>query len=367
MVALGHLGCLVVLATIASGTGSDSGGVTLSVWNNSAWAGEPQSSEVVPGLSLSRELPTGSTLEMVGTLELPAGSQEYNFSCSFGNTTMGFLWIDDHLVCQDGNIYKPPVSRTDLPLRRLSKASLPVVLRAYTAPARLPRGKVHFIGNYFDGNHGLAGPRVLRFGPQSYGFTPQSCADACTKYEYAALQDIGGRFARKACPGAVPGTCTNLTGFCSCDNGLAHVESQGVPTEPGCLKPVQSCSYVNSVYSSAPAPPPPPAGSVSHTISIDISWQPLTSPAAYGQVGTPLAPLLSLGRDSMPRVAAAAAAAVGGSGAQPSLTPQLTPVEQQRRAMQQGLASGWATWVFDDLIALASLPSAATVRPVICL
>ena len=41
--------------------------------------------------------------------------------------------------------------------------------------------------------------------------------------------------------------CTNETGYCSCDNDLAHIEAQGVPTDPGCLKPVQACSWVNSV------------------------------------------------------------------------------------------------------------------------
>ena len=175
------LASLRLSAGLASAGAAD-GGVTLSVWNNSAWTGLPHLSEVRPGLAFQGDLPTGSTLEMVGTLELPAGSTEYNFSCSFANTTMGFLWIDDHLVCQDGNVYKPPVSRTDLPLKRLSKASLPVVLRAYTAPSQRSRGNASFVGNFFDGDHGLSGPRVLRFGPQSYGFSPQSCADACTQY-----------------------------------------------------------------------------------------------------------------------------------------------------------------------------------------
>ena len=58
---------------------------------------------------------------------------------------------------------------------KLSKAELPVLLRAYAAPTQPPRGPVQFIGNYND----HAG-WVMRFGPRSYGFSPQSCADAPT-------------------------------------------------------------------------------------------------------------------------------------------------------------------------------------------
>ncbi len=353
------------LLLVAAHAGTEEGaGVMLSVWNNSAWAGAPYISEIRPGLAFDGDIPTGSTLEMVGTLKLPAGSAEYNFSCSFGNTTMGFLWIDDHLVCQDGNVYKPPVSRTDLPLKRLSKALLPVVLRAYTAPSQQSRGNVTFVGNYYDGDHGKAGPRVLRFGPQAYGFSPQACADACTQYTYAALQDVGGRYARKVCTGTAPGTCTNTTGYCSCDNDLAHIEAQGVPTDPGCLKPVQSCSWVNSVYSSAPAPPPLPPGATSKVVSIKVSWQALTAPTRYGQTGLHMTPLVPFDRSTMQLLRKATSS--GTANAQPTLMPSLPTVEQKRRLVQSSLATGWATWVFGDLVALASLPSAVTVRPVIC-
>lgn len=344
---------LLLLLLMQAGTAAAS--VTLSVWNNSAWAGEPQSSETVPALSFSRIIPTGTSVEMTGTLTLPLGSTEYNFSCAFANTTSAFLWIDDHLVCQDGNIYTAvPVARTDLPLKRLSKAALPVVLRLYTAPPQLPRGPVSYIGSWKD-----APARVMRFGPQSYGFTPQGCADACATYEYCGLQDVGGRFARKACPGAKPGTCSNQTGYCSCDNDLSHIESLGKPTEPRCNHAVQTCSYVNSVYRSAPAPPSAPFGSESRLVSAHVTWQQLSAPPGYGSVGAPLTPLLSFDDASAVQMAGVAAAA-------PTLSATLPLVEVQRRKMQSELATGWASWVFDDLVALASLPSGVTIRPVIC-
>eukprot|EP01052_Picozoa_sp_SAG31_P033603 SAG31_NODE_3820_length_3852_cov_4.934985_7_plen_139_part_00 len=118
---------LLGLSALSAGTGT--AGVTLRIFNNSAWSGEPTSSTTVPGLSFSGSLVPGTSVEMLATLELPPIG-EHNFTCTFVNTTAGFLWIDDHLVCQDGEVYTTvPVARTDLPLKRLSKAALPVVLR----------------------------------------------------------------------------------------------------------------------------------------------------------------------------------------------------------------------------------------------
>ena len=127
-----------------------------------------------------------------------------------------------------------------------------------------------------------------------------------------------------------------------------------MPTDPSCLKPVQSCSWVNSVYRSAPAPPPLPAGSTSKAVAIQVTWQALAAPSRYGQTGPQLTPLLPFDRSSIQLLPNAAGP--GTPTAQPSLSPHLPPVEQKRRRMQSSLATGWATWVFDDLLALASLP-----------
>ena len=109
---------------------------------------------------------------------------------------------------------------------------------------------------------------------------------------------------------------------------------------------MQACGWVNSVYTSSPAPPALPPGAASRLVSASIQWQPLSAPRRYGEVGVPLAPLSPISASA--------------------LAPALTPDEVTRRALQSGLARGWGTWVFDDLIALVSLPSGATVRPKIC-
>ena len=57
------------------------------------------------------------------------------------------------------------------------------------------------IGPYAD-----TGNRALRYGPQSYGYTPDTCSITCKTYTYFALQD---------------------NGWCSCDSDWNHVIKYG--------------------------------------------------------------------------------------------------------------------------------------------
>ena len=129
-------GMLLLLLGLSSWLVSvgSSGGITLSTFSNSAFHGPAASREILPGLSFTREVKSGWSLEAVGTLTLPPAAL-FNFTCAFGNTSFAFLWVDDHLICQDNNVYKPPTSRLDLPLGKLSKAALPIVLRVYVGPS----------------------------------------------------------------------------------------------------------------------------------------------------------------------------------------------------------------------------------------
>ena len=362
-------------AVAAAAAAAAGGGVTLSVFDNSAFYGPATSSGTIPGLAFNKEVKSGTSIELTGTLTMPPAAV-FNFTCSFANTSYAFLWIDDHLICQDNNIYKPPTSRVDLPLGKLSKAALPVVLRAFIGPSpppKLPRqGLLKFIGNYYDGIHGKAGPRALRYGPQAYGFTPESCAAACPSYEYIALQDIGGRFSRshKACqpaPNAPGPNCTATSGFCSCDSDFSKVTSQGKVTAPSnCLHPIQACSYVNSVYKGLPAPKPAPLppGSETRMVSVAVSWQQLEAPSVYGgPPGPAVSPLVPLDSRTLQQVAGAAS---DDAAAAATLMPTLAPEEVQRRQMVARLAAGWGSWLFDDMLALVALPSGLTVRPMIC-
>jgi hypothetical protein len=107
------------LLTSAAASSAATSGLTLNVYDNTALAGVPVSTSVVDGASLS--LPGSKydgawSAELVGSITFPSGSGgTYEFDCSFANTTMAFVWVDGHLVCQDGNAYQVAVEVSGLP------------------------------------------------------------------------------------------------------------------------------------------------------------------------------------------------------------------------------------------------------------
>ena len=145
---------LLVPVTVAA-TAAVSG-ATLRIFNNSGFVSPAAVVLKLSGLSVSPiSVPTGSSMEVIATLTLPdtgiyiythtshmrtytctlirtvcvcvcvcvstrishtcalthahlyvrINTGAFNFSCSFSNTSYAFLWVDDHLVCQDGHIY----------------------------------------------------------------------------------------------------------------------------------------------------------------------------------------------------------------------------------------------------------------------
>ncbi len=61
------------------------------------------------------------------------------------------------------------------------------------------------LGSYRD-----TGSRALRYGPHRYGYTPETCAAACSAYKYFALQHGG---------------------WCCCDNDLSHATKYGTASD----------------------------------------------------------------------------------------------------------------------------------------
>jgi hypothetical protein len=137
-----------MLSSAATALGAENG-LTMSVYNNSAWYGEPLSSKVVDSFDQSLPLDAGVTamsVEITGSLTYPPNLKPcfindfgcYTFNCSFGASTYGFLWFDDHLVCQHGAYVLHPDSydgSAGNPLRVLSKKTVVVRLQAYLDPA----------------------------------------------------------------------------------------------------------------------------------------------------------------------------------------------------------------------------------------
>ena len=86
-------------------------GLTLQVFDNTALAGPAVVTKTLSAAAFS--LPASSyggafSASLHGTIELHGAGSWWNFSCDFGNTTVGFVWIDGHLVCQDGKAYAQP-------------------------------------------------------------------------------------------------------------------------------------------------------------------------------------------------------------------------------------------------------------------
>lgn len=77
-------------------------GLTLTHYADTASAGRPLRTEVVPGLSFSLDTTAEGSAELSGSMVSVKG-QRYAFECDFGpHATFGILHIDDHLVCQLG-------------------------------------------------------------------------------------------------------------------------------------------------------------------------------------------------------------------------------------------------------------------------
>jgi hypothetical protein len=59
-----------------------------------------------------------------GTIQFGA-SGVYQFQCNFSMATTAFVWIDGHLVCQDGRAYHVDVGNYDNPLPIQPEKTLP--------------------------------------------------------------------------------------------------------------------------------------------------------------------------------------------------------------------------------------------------
>ena len=103
-------------------------GLKVEHFSNSAMFGEPSMVNTV--LTTERVLVPETTVSAIvsGTITFPAVGT-WQFVCSFESTSVGFVWLDGHLVCQDGNVYKLSASQSDnpLPIRRLT----PLAFRAH--------------------------------------------------------------------------------------------------------------------------------------------------------------------------------------------------------------------------------------------
>lgn len=101
-------------------TPAPSSGVAISLYNNTALAGDPWNTVTEPTLVFTAPVDPSSpamSLEALASLAFPAqqphsgymgptpataAMRQFNFSCTWSGATHAFLWVDGHMVCQMG-------------------------------------------------------------------------------------------------------------------------------------------------------------------------------------------------------------------------------------------------------------------------
>ena len=122
-------------ATSAAATG-----VTLKVYKNLGLLGAPASTSVLTTPEFEHSASEPFSAEMVGTLDFPATGGVFRFDCNWTVATMGYVWVDGHMVCQDAHTYKPGAGTARMGPCRCS-SSAPGTARAHPRRHRRPRAR----------------------------------------------------------------------------------------------------------------------------------------------------------------------------------------------------------------------------------
>jgi hypothetical protein len=115
-----HIGMARDIASYCHGDGSGSSGLSYNLFGNGALANTPLSSGTTQTANISLMSRAGDACylsgELVGTIAF-FESGVYQFDCHFFNTSTGWVWIDGHMICGDGNTFHPtPPDSIDNPL-----------------------------------------------------------------------------------------------------------------------------------------------------------------------------------------------------------------------------------------------------------
>lgn len=327
----GFLTTVLSAAALIQLTAADQG-LTLRIWNNTGRAGPPASTSVVAGPILNITGPSSGAFsaELEGTIDFNA-SGVFQFFCNFSLTTTAFVWVDGHMICQDNHAYvvDPTVMDNPLPIQGTDAGTrvkrLP--FRAHimfngTKPkplCDLRTVEPSYIGCFNDTGHDCGYTMLSVPNPEknSHKYAAAACAGA--GYRYGGAEDGLGRevwcghsppdcpkLPATACGAGCPGNSSE-----TCGGGWA-LEALGI-----------TCTHL-----------PPPTQS-----SIAVRWSPWAGNKPSGPPTT------------IPSV-------LFGS--------TLPSYEQEREKLQRGLAQGWGLWLHSSMLALVSLPSAATVTTTFC-
>lgn len=341
--------------TRAAGVGAWSAtGLTLSVYNNSAWYGAPMETSIVAGFDQQLPIHPGTSafsVELVGTLTYPQAKPCfendkgcYTFNCSFGAATYGFLWFDDHLVCQAGAYVLHPDSfdgSAGNPLRVLSKRAVVVRLQAYFDPDAADIGVLDSRRAAVEAN-----ALELRRGVED------SSLSTCNSSWHNGDEFLGHDYHAQ-----VTQTCAECGALCAADANCAAV----VWNAPGGKYGDRNCNMKFAApphpwktnqkgemalvmrpnrqhRPPAPVPPPPPLPA---TLDLSVRWM-----SGWGSSG-PISPPAFSPIDSS------------------ILTPAIAPEEETRAALQQNLTNGWGTWA-NSVLDIVLMPEGARITVGLC-
>ena len=273
-------------------------GLLLDVFNNSVLYGRPFFSQILPSLNFRHDTTFPFSAELQGTVSFPkAGMVKIN--CSFLNTTVAFVWINDFLVCQDGHAYQPGPASYNNPIPVLPSQAYVVRAHIYfngfatCAPSTM-------LGCFNDTGHDCA----FTLGLRSDALTQETCALSCHMQGKAVA---GGETGNECWCGSSLSACSPVSAS-HCTMPCAGNQSQSCGA-PWVLEPfLMNCSV-----------------SYSATVGLDVLWSYFnaTSPAPF-----------------------------------PSswLSTEIPVPEQQRRTLQKNLTQGWNTWLSHNILSLAHLP-----------
>ena len=327
-------------------TAAAAAGVTLKIYKNLGLLGAPASTSVLATPEFEHSASEPFSAEMVGTLDFPAGGGVFRFDCNWTVATMGYVWVDGHMVCQDAHTYKPGAGTTDNPLPvntfKRSKgivASLPFRAHYYFngkgPPAPPPPttctgvSSVGIFDDHGGGMHHKCGFKEVG-GPPLGQNTRESAAKACFEAGYKVAGAQGSKGEEVWCGNTATPSCPKLN------------TAKGVP----CLgDKSETCgdAWKLEVFKwdecHADAPPPPPPGAKA---GLSISWaKGATRDEANKAVAHPISSAV--------------------------LTPALPAEEAQRDELQRSMTTGWGAWMHSNMLAMVKLPDNAVVTPKVCL
>ena len=260
-------------ATSAAATG-----VTLKVYKNLGLLGAPASTSVLTTPEFEHSASEPFSAEMVGTLDFPATGGVFRFDCNWTVATMGYVWVDGHMVCQDAHTYKPGAGTTDNPLPvntfKRSKgivASLPFRAHYYyngKGPSAPPPPTtctgVSSVGIFDDHGGGMRHKCGFKqVGGYNFHNTRENAAKTCFEAGYKVAGSTASKGQEIWCGNTATPSCPKLS------------NAKGVPC-PGNKSETCGDAWKLEVFTwtecHAATPPPAPGGGGGAKAGLSISW-----------------------------------------------------------------------------------------------